>query len=199
MLACVCAGLFVVFSAYAAAPAAPQKTPVMPSKNATRPGWDFQTPDRSVQNARWRESISATLRQTTFAPSAPAGRYLQHNATTAGKRLPPVQLDDLDKMRPPANKQPMLGGKVPVQGEFTKESTSWRPYNDFAGGAGVTPALREERRAGAYADFHPDEDVEFKVGPEYHLGSSVLRPEQTGHSKDHVGGFGMGMKLKIDF
>ena len=171
----------------------------MPSQNATRPDWDFQAPDRSTQDARWRESISATLQQTTFAPFAPAGRYLQHNATISGKRLPPAQLDDLDKMRPPENKQPKLGGKVPVQGEFTKESTGWRPHNDPAGSSGATPALREERRAGAYADFHPDEDVEFRVGPEYHLGASVSRPEQTGHSKDHAGAFGMGMKLKIGF
>jgi hypothetical protein len=199
MLACFCAGLFAVFSVYAAAPAVSHKKSAIPSKNATRPGWAFQTPDRSGQNARWRESISTTLQQTTFAPSAPAGRYLQHNATTSGKRLPPAQLDDLDKIRPPENKRPMLGGKVPVQGEFTKESTGWRPNNDLSNSVGATPALKEERRAGAYADFHPDEDVEFKVGPEYHLGASVSRPEQTGHSKDHAGAFGMGMKLKIDF
>ena len=199
MLACICAAFFATFSVYAAAPAVPKKKSAMPSKNATRPGWAFQAPDRSTQNARWRESISATLQKTTFAPFAPAGRYLQHNATTSGKRLPPTQLDDLDKIRPPEDKRPMLGGKVPVQGEVTRESTGWRPYNDLPNSVGATPALKEERRAGAYADFHPDEDVEFKVGPEYHLGASVSRPEQTGHSKDHAGAFGMGMKLKIDF
>jgi hypothetical protein len=199
MLACVCAGFFAVCPVVAAAPAVPQKIPGKPSKNATRPGWDFQAPDRSALNARWRESISATLQQTTFAPFAPAGRYLQHNATLSGKRLPPAQLDDLDKIRPPENKKVMLGGKMPVQGEFVKESTGWRSYSDHASSAGATPPLKEERRAGAYADFHPDEDVAFKIGPEYHLGSSVLRPDQTGHSKDHAGAFGMGMKLKIDF
>lgn len=187
-----------MFSAYAAAPAAPQTLPVTPSKNAARPGWDFQAPDRSAQDVRWRESINSTLQQTTFAPFAPAGRYLRHNATLSAKRLPPAQLDDLDKMRPPEDKRPLLGGKVPVHGEFTKESTGWRPNNDAAGNAGAT-ALREERRAGAYADFHPDEDVELRVGPEYQLGATVLRPEQTGHSKDHAGSFGMGLKLKIDF
>jgi hypothetical protein len=121
---------------------------------------------------------------------------LQHNARASGKRLPPAQLDDLDKMRPPEKKHAMLGGKAAVHGEFTKESTGWRPHNDPAG---ATSALKEERRAGAYADFHPAEDVELKVGPEYYLGASVLRPEQTGSAKEHSGAFGMGMKLKIDF
>ena len=177
MLSCLCVGLFATF-AYAAAPDAPQKKARnTPSANASSPGWDFQAPDRSVQNARWRESISATLQRTTFAPSAPAGRYLRHSANTPGKGLPPAQLDDLDKVRPPANKQSAPGGKTSVHGEFTKESTGWRPYNDLAGSIGATPALKEERRAGAYADFHPDEDVELKLGPEYYLGSSALRPE----------------------
>jgi len=116
---CFCAGLLVAFSpAYAAAPVPSQTTQHIASKNADKPGWDFQAPDRSIQNDRWRESISATLQQTTFAPSAPAGRYLQNNGTASGKRLPPAQLDDLDKMRPPENTQPMLGGKVPVHGEI---------------------------------------------------------------------------------
>jgi hypothetical protein len=198
VLACLCVGLFTAF-AYAAAPAAPQTTRKTPSKNAARPGWDFQVPDRNAQNARWRESLSATLQQTTFAPSAPAGRYLQNNATIPGKRLPPAQIDDLDKMRPPENKQPMLGGKTSVHGEFTKEKTGWRPHNELADTTGTTPALKEERRAGAYTDFHPDEDVELKFGPEYHFGTSTLRPEQTGRTKDKTGTFGMGMKLKIDF
>ncbi|MDR0239204.1 MAG: hypothetical protein LBI88_03095 [Deltaproteobacteria bacterium] len=200
MLACFCAGLLAM-PAHAAASAAQQKTRPVPSTNATKPGWSFQAPDRSAQDARWRESISATLQQTTFAPSAPAGRYLQHNATMPGKRLPPARLDDLDTMRPPERKQRMADGKPSVHGEFTKHSTSWRPQHDPADTAGATPALREERRAGAYADFHPAEDVELKLGPEYHLGTSTLRPDQTGHSKDkdNVGAFGMGMKLKIDF
>jgi len=195
MLACCCAGLSAT-SAHTAA--APQKTRPAPSQNATRPGWDFQAPDRSAQDARWRESISATLQQTTFAPAAPAGRYLRHNATISGKRLPPARMDDLDTIRPPEQKQ-SLGGKTPVHGEFTKHSTSWRPQNDPADASGGMPALREERRAGAYADFHLAEDVELKLGPEYNLGASTLRPEQTGHSKDNAGTFGMGMKLKIDF
>ena len=192
-----CIGAFAAF-AYAAAPVpqkAPQKT--APSQNS---GWAYQIPDRSAQNARWQESLSATLQQTTFAPSAPAGRYLQHNATQSGKRLPPAQLKDLDAMGPPTNKQRKPGDTPPVHGEFTKESTGWRPHNDLSDSGGATPALKEERRAGAYADFHPDEDVELKIGPEYHLGTSTLRPDQTGHAnKDNAGSFGMGMKLKIDF
>ena len=92
----------------------------------------------------------------------------------------------------------MLGGKVPVHGEIVTESTAWRPHGDHSDTVG-TPALREERRAGAYADLHPNEDVEFKFGPEYHLRSSVMRPAQTGYSKDNAGAFGVGMRLKIDF
>ena len=186
--------------AYAASPATPDKTPATPSKNATKPGWDFQAPDRSTLHARWRESISTTLQQTTFAPTAPAGSYLQHNATAPGKRLPPSQIDDLDKLRPPEAKPlMMLGNKTPVHGKFTKESTGWRPYSDLVDTSGTTPALKEERRAGAYADFQPGEDVALELGPEYHLGTSTLRPEQTGHTKNYPGAFGMGMKLKIDF
>jgi hypothetical protein len=199
--ACVCFS-FVAAFAYAAAPQVPQEAPqkAAPSKNAPRSGWAFQIPDRSAQNARWQESLSATLQQTTFAPSAPAGRYLQHNATQSGKRLPPAQLKDLDAMSPPANKQRKPGDTPPVHGEFTRERTSWRPHGDPADSGGATPALKEERRAGAYADLHPDEDVELKIGPEYHLGTSTLRPDQTGHAnKDSAGSFGMGMKLKIDF
>jgi hypothetical protein len=199
--ACVCFGFAAAF-AYAAAPDVPQEAPQkMPaSKNTTRPGWAFQVPDRSAQNARWQESLSATLQQTTFAPSAPAGRYLQHNATRSGKRLPPAQLKDLDAMSPPENRQIMLGDTTSMHGEFTRESTGWRAYSDPADSAGATQALKEERRAGAYADFHPGEDVELKIGPEYHLGTSTLRPDQTGHAnKDNAGSFGMGMKLKIDF
>jgi hypothetical protein len=194
MLAGVCTGLFTTL-VYAATPVTPQKTHP-PSKNAAKPGWDFQAPDRSGQNARWRESINATLQQTTFAPSAPAGRYLRHNGAASGKRLPPAHMDDLDKMRPPENKQRMSGDKIPVQGEFTRERTNWRPYNDPSDT--TASVLKEDLRAGAYADFHSGEDVEFKLGPEYHFGSSAQRPEQTGHAKDHAG-FGMGMKLKIDF
>jgi hypothetical protein len=196
-LACFCIGLFAAF----AHAAAPQNMPTAPSKNAGKPGWNFQAPDRSVQNTRWRESIQATLQQTTFAPSAPAGRYLQHNATSSGKGLPPAQLDDLDKMRPPENAQLTLGGSTPVHGEFTKEKTAWRPHNDPADpAAGVTSVLKEERRAGAYADFRPAEDVELMLGPEYHFGASALRPDQTGSAnRDNAGSFGMGMKLKIDF
>jgi len=116
-----------------------------------------------------------------------------------GKGLPPAQLDDLDKVRPPENKQSMAGGKASMHGEFTKERIGWRPYNNFADSIGVTPALKEERRAGAYAELHPDEDVELKLGPECYLGSSALRPEQTGAAKDHHAAFGLGMRLKIDF
>ena len=199
MLTCFCVNFFATFSSgYAASPDVSQKPRKTPSKNAARPGWDFQTPDRSFQNARWQESISATLQRTTFAPSAPAGRYLQNNAPIAGKRLPPAQIGELDKMRPPENKQTMLGGKASVHGEFTKESTGWHPYNDPANITGTSSTLKEERRAGAYADFHPSEDVELNLGPEYHLGSSALRPEQTGHSRD-TSALGMGMRMKIDF
>jgi len=199
MLTCFYAGLLAAF-AHAAASAAPQKTRSAPSKNATRPDWNFQAPDRSAQNVRWRESISATLQQTTFAPATPAGRYLQHNATISGKRLPPARMDDLDAIRPPEHKQQRTpDGKPPVHGEFTKHSTSWRPQSGPADTAGAIPALREERRAAAYADFHLAEDVELKLGPEYQLGTSTLRPEQTGHCKDNTGALGMGMQLKIDF
>jgi hypothetical protein len=201
VLLCASCGFFAA-PAYAAAPHVSQAVPqkAAPSKNAPVPGWAFQVPDRSVQKARWQESLSATLRQTTFAPSAPAGRYLQHNTTQSGKRLPPAQLKDLDTMGPPENKRRKQGDTTPVRGEFTRESTGWRPNSDPAGSVGAAPALKEERRAGAYADFHPDEDVEFKIGPEYNLGTSTLRPEQTGHAnKDSAGSFGMGMKLKIDF
>ena len=184
---------------YAASPAVPQKTHKAPPKRAARSGWDFQAPDRSAQHARWRESISATLQQTTFAPSAPAGRYLQNNAPASAKRLPPAQIGDLDKMRPPENKQLMLGDKTAVHGEFVRERTAWRPHNESSDAIDVGPALKEERRAGAYASFHPSEDVEFKFGPEYSLGTAVSRPEQTGYSKDHPGALGMGMRLKVDF
>ena len=115
------------------------------------------------------------------------------------KRLPPAQLDDLDAIRPQERKPHALNAKTPVHGEFTKQSTSWRPLHNPAETAGTVPALREERRAAAYADFHLAEDMELNFGPEYNLGASVLRPEQTGHSKDNSGTFGMGMKLKIDF
>ncbi|MCL1985383.1 MAG: hypothetical protein FWG59_02920 [Betaproteobacteria bacterium] len=192
--------LFATLSpGYAAPPAAQQKTHKLPSKNATRPGWDFQVPDRSFQNARWRESISATLRQTTFAPSSPAGRYLQKNATIPGSRLPPAQIGELDKMRPPETQQGILGEKASIHGEFTKESTGWHPYNGPADITGNNSTLREERRAGAYADLHPSEDVEFQLGPECYLGGSALRPEQTGRAKDTSATLGMGMKMKIDF
>jgi hypothetical protein len=197
ILACFCV-VFFALRAYAAAPAAPKKTRAVPSKSVGKPGWDFQAPDRSAQSARWRESLCVTLQQTTFAPAAPAGRYLQHNATTSAKRLPPAQMDDLDKIRPPENKRPSLGGKASMHAEITKESTGWRPHNDLGDAVGAK-ALREERRAGAYAGFHPGEDVELKLGPEYHLGASSLRPEQTGQTKDNAGALGMGMKLKIDF
>ena len=195
MLACFC---LWPATAYAAASPEQQKTHV-PSKKAAKPGWDFQAPDKSAQHARWRESISATLQQTTFAPSAPAGRYLRHSAAMPGKRLPPAQLDDLDAMRPPERKQHTLNGKTPVHGEFTKQSIGWRSQNDPAAAVGALPPLKEERRAAAYADFRLAEDMELNLGPEYHLGASVLRPEQTGHTKDNVGAFGMSMKLKIDF
>jgi hypothetical protein len=200
LLACFCTGLFAALPLlFAADPAAtPQKKRSVQLQSAARSGWNFSAPDRRFQNARWRESIGATLEQTTFAPSAPAGRYLKNNGTLAGKRLPPAHLDDLDKMRPPENRQLMLGGSTPVHGEFTKERTGWRAYND-ADIPGVSSSLKEERRAAAYAGFHPGEDVELKVGPEYQLGSSVTRPEQTGHAKDGAGTLGMGMKLKIDF
>ncbi|MDR2696390.1 MAG: hypothetical protein LBC79_08445 [Deltaproteobacteria bacterium] len=197
MLACFCTGLPAAF-AHAAAPVAPQKKQALP-KNAARSGWAFQAPDRSAQNARWHESLGATLEKTTFAPSAPAGRYLRHSAATSGKRLPPARLDDLNAMLPPENTQPMLGDKTPIHGEFTRERISWRPHNDAADAFGVTPALKEERRAGAYAGFHPGEDVEIKLGPEYYLGSAAQRPDQTGNAKDSAGALGMGMKLKIDF
>ena len=191
---CVCIWLCAAF-AYAAAPNAPRKA--APSQNVPYPGWAFQVPDRSAQNVRWQESLSLTLQQTTFAPSAPAGRYLRHNATRFDTRLPPAQLKDLDTMSPPDNRQRAPGDTAQVRGEFTKESTAWRPHNDLADSGGATPALREERRAGAYADFHPGEDVELKIGPEYH-GVATLRPDQTGRAKDNAG-LGMGMKLKIDF
>ena len=116
-----------------------------------------------------------------------------------GKRLPPARLHDLDTIRPQESTLRTLNGKTPVHGEFTKQSTGWRPQHDTADTVGSIPALREERRAAAYADFHLAEDVELNFGPEYHLGTSVLRPEQTGHTKDNPGAFGMGMKLKIDF
>ena len=201
MLTFVCMGLFMASSpVYAAAPTTPQKARNASSKNAAKPGWDFQAPDRSVQNARWRESISTTLQQTTFAPSTPAGRYLQHQAANSGKRLPPAQLDDLDKVRPPENKQHMPGGNTFVHGELVKERIGWRPHSsEGVEPGGAPPALKEERRAGAYAGFHPSEDVALKLGPEYHLSTSVLRPEQTGNSKDNSGTVGMGMRLKIDF
>ena len=194
---CVCVVFFAAF-AHAAAPEAPQKARQSPSKNAAHPDWAFKVPDRSAQKARWRESLSGTLQRTTFAPTAPAGRYLQHNVPPSGKRLPPAQLKDLDTMGSSENKRHRQGDTPPIHGEFTKESSGWRPQSDPADSAGATPALREERRVGAYADFHPGEDVEFKIGPEYNLGTATLRPEQTGHAKDSAG-LGMGMKLKIDF
>ncbi|MDR2696481.1 MAG: hypothetical protein LBC79_08920 [Deltaproteobacteria bacterium] len=197
LLACCCTGLFAAF-AHAAAPAAPQKAKAQP-KNAVRSGWAFQMPDRSAQNARWHESLSATLQNTTFAPSAPAGRYLRHSPAAPGKRLPPTRLDDLDTMLPPEKTPLTLGDKTPIHGEFSRERISWRQHNDAADTFGATPALKEERRAGAYAGFYPSEDVEIKLGPEYNLGTSVQRPDQTGNAKDSAGSFGMGMKLKIDF
>ena len=198
MLACFCIGLCAAV-AYAASPAAPQKTRRAPAQRATASGWAFQMPDRSAQNARWHESLSATLQQTTFASSAPAGRYLRHNATASGKRLPPARMDDLNAVRPPENKPLMLDDKIPLHGEFTRERVSWRPHSDAADTSGSTPALKEERRAGAYAGFRPGEDMEIRLGPEYYFGSAVQRPEQTGHAKDSASALGMGMKLKIDF
>jgi hypothetical protein len=192
----MCCAVFSAAPACAATSAKPQNARQAPLQKSAKPGWDYQVPDRSAQHARWRESISATLQRTTFAPSAPAGRYLRHKDAKPGKRLPPVRLDELDALLPPEKKRNILGGNTPMHGEFAKERTGWRPYADHVGSDSV---LREERRAGAYADFHPAEGVELKLGPEYYLGSSVLRPEQTGHSKDNASAFGMGMKLKIDF
>ena len=197
LLACFCIGLCAAF-ACAAAPAAPKKTQAAP-KNAAKTAWAFHAPDRSAQNARWHESLNATLQQTTFAPSAPAGRYLRNSAAAPGKRLSPARLDDFNAALPPEKTQLTLDDKTPIHGEFSRERISWRPHNDADAAVGVTPALKEERRAGAYAGFHPGEDVEIKLGPEYHLGTAVQRPDQTGNSKDGAGALGMGMKLKIDF
>jgi hypothetical protein len=195
----MCLAVFLAEPVYAATPAKPHKARQTPPKKSAKADWDYQAPDRSAQHARWRESINTTLQRTTFAPSAPAGRYLRQKAAIPGNRLPPVRLDELDALLPPEKKPHALGGNSPVQGEFAKERTGWRPHADPAEPAGSASILREERRAGAYAGFHPAEDVELKLGPEYHLGSSVLRPEQTGQSKDNAGAFGMSMKLKIDF
>jgi len=196
MLTCCCAWLLAT-SAHAAS--SPQNTQPAPSKNATKPHWNFPAPDRSAQDARWRESISATLQQTTFAPSAPAGRYLQYSSTKSGKRLPPADMNELDAIHPPEHKKKELDSNTPIRGEFSKQSTSWRPLSDPSDTAGTTPALREERRAAAYAYFQPAEDVALKLGPELNLGTTTPLTDQTGHYKDNYGGLGMGMQLKIDF
>jgi len=198
MLAWCCAGLLAESApVYAANPAlTSQPVRKAPSRNATR-SWNFRAPDRSFQHSRWRDALNAELRGITFAPFAPAERYLQHNGA-AGMDLPPIQLEELEKMRPQENSPFMLGGSTAVSGEFTKERTGWRVYNDDEY-AGLVPVLKEEGRAGLYAGFRPDEAVELKLGPEYYLGSSVMRPDQTGYVKDAAGVFGLGMKLKIDF
>lgn len=174
-------------------------------KDRKKPGWDFHETDKSALNARWKESISVTLRKTTFAPSAPAGRYLQRSKDTANA-LPPAQIADLDKIPPQGPKKIVFGDtEPPISGEFTQESIGWRPdtplnapMNEFSG-PGSERALKEERQAGAYADFHPGEDIELKLGPEYHFSSQALRPDQTGRVRDAPGSLGMGMKLKMDF
>ncbi len=169
-----------------------------PAPEKAKSGWDFHEPDKSTLNARWKESLNATLKQTTFAPSSPAGRYL-HRHKDVGD-LPPARIEKLDETRPPEQKKLMLGDKAPITGEVTRERSGWRPdAGDASRTTPVTPAIREDTKAGAYADFHPDEDVELKLGPEYRFGASALRPDQTGRVKDNPGSLGMGMKLKIDF
>jgi len=197
VLACFCAGLFAELPVYAAAPVAtPQKKRNPPARKAARADqWDFHAPDRRFQNSRWLESLHVPFQETSFAP---AERYLRNNGAFAGQYLPPAYLHDLNTPHPSEDKQFMLGGGASVYGEITKERTGWRMYHDedYSGAASV---LKEERRAGVYAGFHPDEAVELKIGPEYHLGSSVARPDQTGQAKDNAGEWGMGMKLKIGF
>jgi hypothetical protein len=155
------------------------------------PSWDFRETDKSALHERWKESISATLKGTVFAPSAPAGRYLQRAGGPTDK-LPPARLEHLDAARPQEQGKITFGGKTPITGEFEQESSGWRPFAD-------EPSLREERRAGAYAGFYSDEDLEIKLGPEYHFGTVTSRPEQTGRGDDRPGSLGMGMKFKLDF
>ena len=176
---------------------APHKSPAPRSAQGGGAGWDFKESDKSDLNDRWRESINNTLSKTTFAPSAPAGRYLRQPYSSSGN-LPPAHIEDLDKIRPPEEKQPLFGNaNSGISPEMSKESVGWRPGSDSSLGA---PPLKEERIAGAYADLHPDANVEVKVGPEYHFNDSSLRPDQTGYSnKDGAGSMGMGMKFKLDF
>jgi hypothetical protein len=199
MQAVLCAGFFAALpSAHADEIAAtPKKRQAAPLRNAGKPKWGFQTPDKGAQNARRLEPVSATLFETTFAPSTPDANTMQSSGDLAGMLLPPTQADDPDMPRPPENKPLTLGGGAFVYGKFINERSSWRPHND-SDVAGIAPALKVERRAGAYAGFQLDEAVELKIGSEYYLGSSASRPEHTGH-KDNSGVLGMDLKLKIDF
>jgi hypothetical protein len=197
MLVWCCAGFFAAPASAVDPAPTPQKTRKSPSRNATT-HWDFRAPDRSFQNVRWRESLSATLRQTIFAPYAPAGRSLRRGGGAADKGLPPVRPDEPDQTPPSESRLFMLAPGVSVDGEFIREGTGWRAYSD-ADVAGYAIDLKEERRVGVYMGFYPDEAVELQVGPEYHLGSSVVQPERTGPVKDSNSALGVGMKLKIDF
>jgi hypothetical protein len=184
---------------YAADPApVPQQARKAPSRKKAAGGWDFQAPDRSAQISRWRESLSATLRRTVFAPSAPAGRFLRQKGAAAGKGLPPVQPNDLHAGNSPENRPFMVGDSAFVHGEFAVERTDWRPYgnDDYSS---LAPTLKEEGRVGLYAGFQPDEAVELMFGPEYYLESAVMHPERTGQIKDGDSAFGVGMRLKIGF
>ena len=160
-------------------------------------GWDFKESDKGALNNRWRESINNTLSKTTFAPTAPAGRYLRQPYSSRGN-LPPAHIEDLDKLRPAEAKSLRFGdANAGISPEINQESIGWRATGDSSIGA---PPLKEERTAGAYADLHPDEDVEVKLGPEYRFGDSSLRPDQTGYSnRESSGSMGMGMKFKLDF
>jgi hypothetical protein len=193
------ARLFVLLclSVLAAGPAEAAAASARPAREKIRsagerpPAWDFRDADKSAFHERWKESITATLKGTVFAPSSPAGRYLQRAGGPTGA-LPPARLEHLDAARPPEREGFLLGGETPITGEFEQESSGWRPFAD-------DPSLREEKRAGAYAGFRPGEDMEIKLGPEYHFSTVTSRPEQTGRSDDRPGSLGMGMKFKLDF
>jgi len=196
----VCCALFIAASAFVyAADSGPatQKARKASLRNAGK-RWNFQTPDKRLRNDHRHKALNAALRMTFLAPFAPGAHSSLHDGAVGDSGLPGAQREEADTTHPQDNRQIMLGGNAFISGEFSRERTGWRPYNDDEQ-AGLAFALKEEGRAGLYAGFHPDEAVELKLGPEYYLGSSVTRPDQTGYVKDGAGVLGLGMKLKIDF
>ncbi len=161
-------------------------------------GWEFrrQTPRPPAEG--WKESLNATLRKTTFAPDAPAGRFLKRSGTAIKEA--PSHTEELDALLPKQESKKLMIGNRPISTDFGSEKSDYTPQDTRLNkAASMAPAAPEQKKAGAYADFHPTEDVDLKIGPEYHIGSNALQADQIGKNKEVPGSVGMGMKFKMDF